>query len=377
MKHETPPPRPPTPRPAHRRSSAAAAGDRKATVLDGVYRTSFTREELANSPLLYGRRARSGRQLGRIHAHLRSRARHPRPARRHRKRVHIGHLHRQRQGDHPPLHRGSQRRRDLHRPLEPLPRRAHLQAPPASSRRRISSNRGAGFVERDLGQEAGSLAPWALDPQPSLQGLNPVGQAAQARATRRVGTANPIVPDLHDHQACLALRPRCRLGMPGRTWRRWSAPPRRGNRRPPPRRARAAALGHSPGLAQGSVRSARPGRRPARLRSASWGARRGRTRSGRRGRPADSRWRSATDGPRSASSSVTWASRRSAPSRSSRSRRRRSASPASTIRRREASTSLTRSSDLRLQPGVGDRDTSGGRHRVDQVRVIQHGGVVD
>ena len=32
---------------------AAATGDRKATVLDGVYRTSFTQEELANSPSLY------------------------------------------------------------------------------------------------------------------------------------------------------------------------------------------------------------------------------------------------------------------------------------------------------------------------------------
>jgi TRAP-type C4-dicarboxylate transport system substrate-binding protein len=34
--------------------SAAAAADQKASPLDGVYRTSFTREELANSPLLYG-----------------------------------------------------------------------------------------------------------------------------------------------------------------------------------------------------------------------------------------------------------------------------------------------------------------------------------
>jgi TRAP-type C4-dicarboxylate transport system substrate-binding protein len=34
--------------------SAAAAADQKASPLDGVYRTSFTREELANSPLLSG-----------------------------------------------------------------------------------------------------------------------------------------------------------------------------------------------------------------------------------------------------------------------------------------------------------------------------------
>ena len=33
--------------------AAAATGDRTATVLDGVYRTSFTREELAKSPYLY------------------------------------------------------------------------------------------------------------------------------------------------------------------------------------------------------------------------------------------------------------------------------------------------------------------------------------
>jgi hypothetical protein len=53
MKHQTPAtaaPHAPTCSPS---ASAAAAGDRKATVLDGVYRTSFTEEELANSPLLY------------------------------------------------------------------------------------------------------------------------------------------------------------------------------------------------------------------------------------------------------------------------------------------------------------------------------------
>ncbi len=43
--------------------SAAAAADHKASPLDGVYRTSFTREELANSPLLYGE-ARSVRRTG-------------------------------------------------------------------------------------------------------------------------------------------------------------------------------------------------------------------------------------------------------------------------------------------------------------------------
>ena len=53
MKHQTPAtaaPHAPTCSPS---DAAAAPGDRKATVLDGVYRTSFTREELANSPLLY------------------------------------------------------------------------------------------------------------------------------------------------------------------------------------------------------------------------------------------------------------------------------------------------------------------------------------
>jgi len=52
MKHQTlatTAPHAPTCSPS---DSAAAAGDRKATVLDGVYRTSFTREELAASPLL-------------------------------------------------------------------------------------------------------------------------------------------------------------------------------------------------------------------------------------------------------------------------------------------------------------------------------------
>jgi TRAP-type C4-dicarboxylate transport system substrate-binding protein len=55
MKHQTPAtaaPHAPTCSPS---DSAAAAGDRKATVLDGVYRTSFTQEELANSPYLVDR----------------------------------------------------------------------------------------------------------------------------------------------------------------------------------------------------------------------------------------------------------------------------------------------------------------------------------
>jgi TRAP-type C4-dicarboxylate transport system substrate-binding protein len=53
MKHQTPAtaaPHAPTCSPS---ASAAATGDQKATVLDGVYRTSFTQEELANSPYLY------------------------------------------------------------------------------------------------------------------------------------------------------------------------------------------------------------------------------------------------------------------------------------------------------------------------------------
>jgi hypothetical protein len=35
-------------------NSASGAGNQKATALDGVYRTSFTRQELSKSPLLYG-----------------------------------------------------------------------------------------------------------------------------------------------------------------------------------------------------------------------------------------------------------------------------------------------------------------------------------
>src|SRR5215216_4197099 len=73
------------------------------------------------------------------------------------------------------------------------------------SRRRISSSRGVGLAERDLGQEPRPSARRALDPQPSLQRLDPIGQAAQTRATRRVGAANPVVPYFHGHQACPAL----------------------------------------------------------------------------------------------------------------------------------------------------------------------------
>jgi TRAP-type transport system periplasmic protein len=45
---------PDSPPPCAPSSSAAGAADPKATVLDGVYRTSFTRAELAKSRLLYG-----------------------------------------------------------------------------------------------------------------------------------------------------------------------------------------------------------------------------------------------------------------------------------------------------------------------------------
>jgi hypothetical protein len=45
---------PDSPPPCAPSSSAAGAADKKRTVLDGGYRTSFTRGELAKSPLLYG-----------------------------------------------------------------------------------------------------------------------------------------------------------------------------------------------------------------------------------------------------------------------------------------------------------------------------------
>jgi hypothetical protein len=37
--------------------------------------------------------------------------------------------------------------------------------------------------------------------------LDPVGQAAQTRTTRRVCAATTVVGDLHGHQACSALDP--------------------------------------------------------------------------------------------------------------------------------------------------------------------------
>jgi TRAP-type C4-dicarboxylate transport system substrate-binding protein len=52
MKQETPAATPDSPR-CSPPSSAAGPANQQATVLDGVYRTSFTREELADSPLLY------------------------------------------------------------------------------------------------------------------------------------------------------------------------------------------------------------------------------------------------------------------------------------------------------------------------------------
>jgi TRAP-type C4-dicarboxylate transport system substrate-binding protein len=53
MKHETRATATPHAPTCSQSDSAAAAADQKASPLDGVYRTSFTREELANSPLLY------------------------------------------------------------------------------------------------------------------------------------------------------------------------------------------------------------------------------------------------------------------------------------------------------------------------------------
>jgi hypothetical protein len=52
-----------------------------------------------------------------------------------------------------------------------------------------------------------SSARRALDLQPPLQRLDPVGQAARTRTTPRVCAANTVVADLDGHQACPALDP--------------------------------------------------------------------------------------------------------------------------------------------------------------------------
>lgn len=116
--------------PACSPSDATTTGpaSQQATVLDAVYRTSFTREELAASPLLTDPRRGQRGELGHVHAHLAARARHRRPANRRRRLSHVGHLHGERRRHRLQLHLGRERRRDLRLPLEPVPGRAHLQA---------------------------------------------------------------------------------------------------------------------------------------------------------------------------------------------------------------------------------------------------------
>jgi hypothetical protein len=96
-----------------------------------------------------------------------------------------------------------------HLPLEPVPGRAHRQARPVPGGRgpHVVSHQGvaSGRLSGSSGRRCVPRPARAVDPQPPAQRLDPVGQAAQARATRRVGAATTVVPRPPRHQACPAL----------------------------------------------------------------------------------------------------------------------------------------------------------------------------
>jgi hypothetical protein len=50
--------------------------------------------------------------------------------------------------------------------------------------------------ERELCDKASAAADRAVDRHRSANGANPIGQSAEATASRRIGAANAVVPNL-------------------------------------------------------------------------------------------------------------------------------------------------------------------------------------
>jgi hypothetical protein len=190
-------------------ASATGAADQQATALDGVYRTSFTRKELANSSLLMDPAEINDQNWGEITLTL-DRGRVTFELR--------NELASAKSSGTFTVHGDAVvfTYTSAWRPAAPSPCAGACigtcspssgTRPSAGRRRRTWSSRGVGLAERDLGQEVHSSARRALDLQPPLQRLDPVGQAARTRTTPRVCAANTVVADLDGHQACPALDP--------------------------------------------------------------------------------------------------------------------------------------------------------------------------
>ena len=89
--------------------------------------------------------------------------------------------------------------------------------------------------DRDLRHDQRALSRGAGDRDAAAEHGNPVLQAADPGAARRIGAADAVVANLDVERRSTARRADARLGCRARTWRRWRAPRRRRNT-PSPRR---------------------------------------------------------------------------------------------------------------------------------------------
>ena len=205
--------------------------------------------------------------------------------------------------------------------------------------------------DRDLRDDERSLPGRALDRDAPAQRGDPVLEAVDPRAARRVGAADAVVADLDVQGRPAAVGPDAGLRRPWRTWPRWRVP-RRPRNMPLPRRAgESRPIGHRADRpsepTERSARAVMAGPRPASVRIAGWMPRASSRNSWIASLSSAAAWSAAAiasafppsacsrrcRSSRSASDRET--SRCCAPSCRSRSSRRRSSSVASTMRARE------------------------------------------
>ena len=291
--------------------------------------------------------------------------------------LHIGHLHPRREGDHPSLHRGRNAgetfaaRWSLYRDVLTF-ERTQAELPTPYRPQAVASGRLSGISATRRVPPPGGLSTRSRP----CKRLDPVGQAAKARAGR-VGATATVVLDLHGPPGPLGARPGRRPWTPWRAWPRWPAPPSRRSRRPPPPSARAAPAGTRSwtGTGESSDSSVRAAASP----------------DSRQGPRVHAAGELGQGGTRALQLPPEVRHRRSAVGEQLGDMGEPALGALAQLPLQAAALGITGlhdpspggldlgdpRPDLRLQPGVGDRDPGGGRHRVDQDRVVQHGGVVD
>ena len=166
MKHATRAASTPDNPPCSPPNATTNTADQQATALDGVYRTSFTREELAESPLLKDAGEINDQNWGDLTLTF-DRGRVTFTQRNDLDRSSTSGTYTM---DGKAITLASPRRQrwgDLRRPLESLSGRAHLRAGRRAPDTYVP-RRGVGLIERDSRPEDGSLRPAALDTQPPL-----------------------------------------------------------------------------------------------------------------------------------------------------------------------------------------------------------------